>query len=191
MNVRAFAYGYNEGDVLGNSEVVTKTLTFVAKPELGDQYELVTSADQIAADKEYVLVSPDNTYAMGPAWTGTGNARRTAVAISPTEFEINDGMLTLMSTTTVTPFTLVTGDSTNCFNIKIDGDQYLNWTSGNTVVTGDAKGEVTVELDTLGCASIKFYGQERYLQFNSNSGQERFAFYTGGQKNCYLYVKKS
>ena len=191
VTVRAFAYGYEAGDALGNSEVVTKELVFITQPEAGDSYEIVTSADQIAADNEYVLVSPDNTYAMGPAWTGTGNARRTAVAISPTEFEINDGMLTLMSTTTVTPFTLVTGDSTNCFNIKIDGDQYLNWTSGNTVVTGDAKGEVTVELDTLGCASIKFYGQERYLQFNSNSGQERFAFYTGGQKNCYLYVKKA
>ena len=188
VTVRAFAYGYNEGDALGNSEVVTKTLTFVAKPELGDQYELVTSADQIAAGKEYVLAySNENvTVAMGAAVTYGTNHVRESVNAGATEFTLENDIITLMSSTTVTPFTLETSATEGYYNIKIDGDQYLNWESGNTVVTGETKGDVTVALDSVGNAVVKL-GDNRFLQYNSSS--PRFAFYTGTQKYPQLYVK--
>ena len=190
VNVRAFAYGYNEGDVLGNSEVVTKTLTFVAKPELGDQYELVTSADQIAADKEYVLAYSDETVtvAMGAAATYGSNNVRVSVEAGSSEFTLEDGVITLMSTTTVTPFTLETSETEGFYNIKIDDDQYLNWESGNTVMTGETKGDVTVALDSVGNALIKYnVTEDRYLQYNASS--PRFCFYKGTQKYPQLYVK--
>ncbi len=190
VNVRAFAYGYNEGDVLGNSEVVTKTLTFVAKPELGDQYELVTSADQIAADKEYVLAYSDETVtvAMGAAATYGSNNVRVSVEAGSSEFTLEDGVITLMSTTTVTPFTLETSETEGFYNIKIDDDQYIYWTSGNTAATGTTLGDVTVALDSVGNALIKYnVTEDRYLQYNANS--PRFCFYKGTQKYPQLYVK--
>ncbi len=190
VNVRAFAYGYNEGDVLGNSEVVTKTLTFVAKPELGDQYELVTSADQIAADKEYVLAYSDETVtvAMGAAATYGSNNVRVSVEAGSSEFTLEDGVITLMSTTTVTPFTLETSETEGFYNIKIDDDQYIYWTSGNTAATGTTLGDVTVALDSVGNALIKYnVTEDRYLQYNASS--PRFCFYKGTQKYPQLYVK--
>ena len=192
VNVRAFAYGYNEGDVLGNSEVVTKTLTFVAKPELGDQYELVTSADQIAADKEYVLAYSDETVtvAMGAAATYGSNNVRVSVEAGSSEFTLEDGVITLMSTTTVTPFTLETSETEGFYNIKIDDDQYIYWTSGNTVATGTTLGDVTVALDSVGNALIKYnVTEDRYLQYNAST--PRFCFYKGTQKYPQLYVKKA
>ena len=192
VNVRAFAYGYNEGDVLGNSEVVTKTLTFVAKPELGDQYELVTSADQIAADKEYVLAYSDETVtvAMGAADTYGSNNVRVSVEAGSSEFTLEDGVITLMSTTTVTPFTLETSETEGFYNIKIDDDQYIYWTSGNTAATGSTLGDVTVALDSVGNALIKYnVTEDRYLQYNASS--PRFCFYKGTQKYPQLYVKKA
>ena len=190
VTVRAFAYGYNEGDALGNSEVVTKTLTFVAKPELGDQYELVTSADQIAADKEYVLAYSDETVtvAMGAAATYGSNNVRVSVEAGSSEFTLEDGVITLMSTTTVTPFTLETSETEGFYNIKIDDDQYIYWTSGNTAATGTTLGDVTVALDSVGNALIKYnVTEDRYLQYNANS--PRFCFYKGTQKYPKLYVK--
>ena len=192
VNVRAFAYGYNEGDVLGNSEVVTKTLTFVAKPELGDQYELVTSADQIAADKEYVLAYSDETVtvAMGAAATYGSNNVRVSVEAGSSEFTLEDGVITLMSTTTVTPFTLETSETEGFYNIKIDDDQYIYWTSGNTAATGTTLGDVTVALDSVGNALIKYnVTEDRYLQYNASN--PRFCFYKGTQKYPQLYVKKA
>ena len=162
-------------------------------PVAGDQYELVTSADQIAAGKEYVLVysSETMTKAISKASTfGTTNVR-TAVDAGATEFNIVDSVLTLMSTTSVTPFILEAAATEGFFNIKIDGDQYLGWASGNSVETGTAKADVTLALDTLGNAVIKYVATDadRYLQFNP--GSPRFVFYkaSSNQKNAQLYVK--
>ena len=186
VTVRAFAYGED----LDNSEVATKTLTFVVQPEAGDQYELVTSADQIAAGKEYVLVYSNGTVtkAMSAAATYGTNNVRTVVDAGSLEFTLENDVVTLMSTTTVTPFVLETADTVaGYYNIKIDGDKYLSWKSGNTVETDTIKANVTVTLDAEGNVAIVRNGA-RYLQYNTSS--PRFAFYTGTQKNGQLYVKK-
>ena len=194
VNVRAFAYGYNEGDELGKSEVVTKAITFIVEPEAGDQYELVTSADQIAAGNEYVLVySDDNvTKAMAGSYTTT-TTFRSVVDAGETEFVINDTILTLMSGTQVTPFTLEAAETEGYYNIKIDGDQYIYWESGNSALTGETKGEVTVTLDSEGNVEIQYNesneNEDRFLRYNTSS--PRFAFYKSGQKNGQLYVKKA
>ena len=95
-----------------------------------------------------------------------------------------------MSTTTVTPFTLETSETEGFYNIKIDDDQYIYWTSGNTAATGSTLGDVTVALDSVGNALIKYnVTEDRYLQYNASS--PRFAFYKGTQKYPQLYVKKA
>ena len=190
VTVRAFAYGYEEGDALENSEVVTKEIVFIALPTPGDSYELVTSADQIAAGKEYVLAYSNETVtvAMGAAVTYSTNHVRESVNADATEFTLENDIITLMSTTTVTPFTLETSETEGFYNIKIDDDQYLNWESGNTVMTGETKGDVTVALDSVGNALIKYnVTEDRYLQYNASS--PRFCFYKGTQKYPQLYVK--
>ena len=192
VTVRAFAYGYEEGDALENSEVVTKEIVFIALPTPGDSYELVTSADQIAAGKEYVLAYSNETVtvAMGAAVTYSTNHVRESVNADATEFTLENDIITLMSTTTVTPFTLETSETEGFYNIKIDDDQYIYWTSGNTAATGSTLGDVTVALDSVGNALIKYnVTEDRYLQYNASS--PRFAFYKGTQKYPQLYVKKA
>ena len=186
VTVRAFAYGED----LDDSEVATKTLTFVVEPEAGDQYELVTTADQIAADKEYVLVYSNGTVtkAMSVAATYGSNNVRTVVDAGALEFTLENDVVTLMSTTTVTPFVLEAAETQGYYNIKIDGDKYLSWKSGNTVETDTTKADVTVTLDAEGNAAI-VYNEARYLQYNPSN--PRFAFYTNTQKNGQLYVKKA
>jgi hypothetical protein len=190
VTVRAFAYGYEEGDALENSEVVTKEIVFLEVPVPGDKYELVTDSTQIAADNEYVLVytKGDVVKAMGGNTQTTGAPFRSAVDPGITEFTLENGVVTLMSTTTVTPFVLETAKE-NRFYIKIDGKDHIYWSSGNSMESGSDGDEMLLTLDADGNVQIKDYSawEERYLQYNESS--PRFAFYKGTQKNAQLYVK--
>ena len=190
VTVRAYAYGYEENDPLGNSEVVTKEIVFNEIPVPGDKYELVTDSTQIAADNEYVLVytKGDVVKAMGGPAQTTGAPFRSAVDAGVTEFTLEDGVVTLMSTTTVTPFVLVTAKE-NRFYIKIDGKNYLYWSAGNSVESGNDGDEMLLTLDADGNIQIQDYSawEARYLQYNESS--PRYAFYKGTQKNAKLYVK--
>ncbi len=156
-------------------------------PVPGDQYELVTSADQIAADKEYILVYSDENVTVAMA-NASGTIRAIA-NMGEREFTLENDVVTLMSTTSVAPFTLKTSATADSlFNILIDGDKYLSWTSGNSVVTGTNAGDMTIALDSVGNALIKYNVTElRYLQYNP--GSPRFCFYKGTQKYPQLYVK--
>jgi hypothetical protein len=188
VTVRAFAYGYEEGDVLGNSEVVTKEIVFVAAPTAGDSYELVTDESQIVAGGEYVLANTNGDVTAAMAGDEPNHNYRMSATNGPTEFTVDKDVITLMSTTTVTPFVLETADTEGFFNIKIDGDKYLYWGGGNYVYTDTIKGEVSITLDK-GDAVIKYNvkTEDRYLQYNANA--PRFAFYKNTQKNAKLYVK--
>ena len=193
VTVRAFAYGYEEGDVLGNSEVVTKEIVFHEIPVPGDKYELVTDSTQIVADNEYVLVyvNGDVAKAMGGKSQNGGTPYRTAVDAGVTEFTLENGVVTLMSTTTVTPFVLETAKE-NRFYIKIDGKDHIYWSAGNSMESGSVSDEMLLTLDADGNIEIKDYsawGDERFLQCNPAS--QRYAFYkaSSNQKNAKLFVK--
>ena len=94
-------------------------------------------------------------------------------------------------------------EGTNYYSVKY-GDMYCGWSDGignncawtadaPTASTPDFQWTITVDADGL----AKMYtvtndsteaGKERRLQFNANSGQERFAIYKGTQKDLALFA---
>ena len=94
----------------------------------------------------------------------------------------------ILSTSTIDAYQVVIAKSTNGYTIKF-GDYYLgkNGTSGNTMQANKSytakKYEWKIALNSIQNANATSY----YLQWNSNSGQERFSCYKSTQNNVMLY----
>jgi len=87
------------------------------------------------------------------------------------------------------------GGSTDAWTFDMGNGAYLYWSSGNTLTTNsDATNTNAQWIATSkdnGYVLTNKNTSERILQYNSSSGQERFACYTSAQKNAFLYVEKS
>ena len=156
-------------------------------------YELVTSASDLKAGDNYLIVGKNDTnyYAMGAAQTN--NFKGTAVTLDNTTISITNE--------DVTPVTLrSTGDSDYPYQFEISGSKYLYAasTSSNymkaTITATEAKSFASLEVASTGVATVKFKnlnasgsGIRNWMRFNYNNGNPIFSCYTSGQNDVYLY----
>lgn len=156
-------------------------------------YELVTSASDIKAGDNYLIVGKNGTnyYAMGAAQAN--NFKGTAVTLDNTTISI--------ANQDVTPVTLrSTSDSDYPYQFEISGSKYLyaastssNYMKATTTAT-EAKSFASVEVASTGVATVKFKnlnasgsGIRNWMRFNYNNGNPIFSCYTSGQADVYLY----
>ena len=145
-------------------------------------YEKVTSANQLVAGNEYILVATDASMAMGGVNSGNAKIRdNVAVTVANDQVSITNEAVAV----------LTLGGSAGAWTfLASDNDKYLALTGNSNevhasddatlatskwIITNDFQLETTAQTDT------------RYLRYNS--GSPRFACYKNGQKEAYLFVK--
>ena len=163
------------------SRVVSQTFT----KAVPTTYVRVTSTSQITVGKEYILVVPDGTNSM--AMGSQNDNIRSAVTVSLS----NDSVT--ITNEDVTVLTLG-GESGAWTFFASDNKKYLALTSNNNYIN-------STETDTLATSKwviaddfrlmTTVQDDDRYIQYNYNNGNPRFACYKGAQTNAYLFVKET
>ena len=144
---------------------------------------VVETPMQLIVDGDYVIAVSydDSKYIMTAS---TGSYQGYADYIEPV-----DGIVTAPAESVWN--IVYNGDGT--YTIKsVSNDTYLSWESGNSAKLIETKDEIITKMVITSDEEF-FYIQSnkdntRYLQFNSTSGQERFAFYTSAQKKTLLLI---
>ena len=143
------------------------------------KWVLVESLSQLADGDKVIIAAKDSKYALG-AEAGSTNKYRAPEAA-------NKAGKLLIPTAGATQLTL--GKSGDYYTFK-DGDNYLMWSSGNTLpteisVSDNSRWTISFEEGVMHI--VNKTDENRQIQYNDNSGQERFATYTGSQKAVVLY----
>ena len=170
------------------SSIVVTVTTGGDTPTEGKIYEKVTSPSQLVAGKKYILV-----YETTPAVMGAITTTGTKYGLSITGATIDGNTINTSGANGVAELTL--GGSTDAWTFDMGNGAYLYWNSGNTLTTNsDATNTQAQWIATSkgdGYVLTNKNTNERVLQYNSNSGQERFACYATTQKDAFLYVEKT
>lgn len=145
-------------------------------------YAKVTSNADIEAGKNYILVYEDETAPQ--VFTGEISTTKTPYGLN-VETTYSDVNEINISELTVTPV-VIEADATSGYNLKV-GEQYLAWSTGNSLKLQDDAYAWTIDVeDTEAKSSIASVATpERFLQYNT--GSPRFACYTGSQKAVAIY----
>lgn len=154
-------------------------------------YQKVTSADQIVAGKEYILVGQDpgaRYYAMGeqhdnPSSSTSTNYREAISVPNPVDDKItitNENIVSLTLDGQEDAWTFLASDG---YYLKADNGNYLN---PSTTIDSYCKWKIT---ESFTVTSARYDG--RTIRFNS-SNQKRFACYGSNSQvqDAYLYVKE-
>lgn len=158
----------------------------VSAANVGDTYLKVNTTDELTIGDEYILCYQTN--AMGAQY---GTTFRVRVANGVT---INGDEATIASADVV-PFTIVEGTATGTYAFKFT-DKYLQCTNiknGNVseyeTLVANCNLSISIANGTATIIPIEHSNNNSCkIQYNSNSGQERFTNYkTGTQKDCTLY----
>lgn len=144
-----------------------------------DTWEKATS---IAVGDEVVLAYEDD------------NITKELTGISGNSTKI--GTATAYTTTPACtyPLTVEAGSATGSFAFKTNDNKYLYWGSGNSLnvnATLNENTSWTVSFTDGAATIINVKDNTRYLQFNANNNQHRFACYTNTQKSPIFYKKQS
>ena len=147
-------------------------------------YVKVTSADQLVAGKKYIIVNEDAVTVMG----AVGTYGAAIVSENP----INSGILDIEGLDDAVELTL--GGEQGAWTFAIDETTYIAYTSTkNTLNTGNdataTSAQWTVTAKNGGYILTNVAATDRVLQYNANSGQERFACYKGTQQDAFLFVQ--
>ena len=171
---------------------VTVSATFkVALPE-SKVYRLVTSASDFVSGKKYLIANLDGTALIGDLIGDSGKQYASRVTDNFI-YDSENKIITLKDGCETTVITL--GGSTDAWTFN-NGSGYLAYTSSTTtsnnylwLVTDASSNGATWKIDLSETAKIVHnnYNTSRYLQYNSNNGQERFSGYTGTQKGIAFY----
>jgi len=150
----------------------------VVPPTGATVFKKVTSATELVAGQQYILVNEDNNKAMGNIVTYGSNNVGEAIDVT-----INNSTVSIADTG-VKALTL--GGEAGAWTFSIDAN-YIAWTSGNTLTTAtelsdNAKWTVSEAFTLTNVADAT-----RALQYNQ--GSPRFACYTSNQKPAVLYVQ--
>lgn len=175
---------YNEG-----SAEFTVTVT---EGSNGIVFVPVTDTDQLVAGNEYLIVSYDNNrknyYAMGTKVSNSNAAKAEVVVCENDEIEItNEEVVVLTLGGETDAWTFTTSDDMGDLCITSNTSNVLNYTSLLQSLSDEKMKLWTITSEF----EIKnnMFG-ERYIQYNYNSGNPRFAGYKNNQIKAYLYVKK-
>jgi hypothetical protein len=180
--VKARAY---VGDTYSN--VTTAEFTYSnVQPSTGN-FVLVTSASQLVAGNEYIIINSDRTAA--------------AASYSSSKFGVTDNFTLSNDYSTATPgndvkiFTLEAGNESGAFYMKDDSNNYYYPSTGGTDInTGK---ELVYISYSDGFTSIKgSTTSTRSIAYNHQASNHVFGSYTnptatGNQRPVYLYTRES
>ena len=151
-------------------------------------YVKVTSADQIVVGQKYIVVNEDAGAGMGAI---TGGSTKFAAAIAGLEIA---GNVVDIEGTDVVELTL--GGEAGAYTFDMGDGAYIMWKSGNSLNTIDDDTDANALWSVIASGNGGYVlsnnagaADPRILQYNANSGQERFACYKGTQKDAELYVQ--
>jgi len=166
-------------------------------------YELITSADAITADAQYILVgkagtTPEKYFAMSVPNNSnpSSNAFRKSVEVS-----VADGVCDIDGVENVSIFTIVQGTEAGSYALKLENGSYITFTGTSTAnlnenATLTKAGSFTLEFDQATGQALLVNADKttRALKFNYNSGSTpRWANYSktvnSAQPYGYLYKK--
>jgi hypothetical protein len=141
----------------------------------GDTYEKVTSADQLVAGKQYVLINEANN---------AGNGSFNEKYLTAVDVDVVDNTV---SGDDLAPITL--GGDASGYSLQIDG-KYVYTVAAKALKLGDEeKKDWLIESTTNGYvvkSKTSNYGTIKY-----NASSPRFMNYTSNQKPAVLYVQKT
>ena len=145
------------------------------------KWVLVEHLSQLAIGDKVIIVAKESDYALG-AEAGSSNKYRAREAA-------NKAGKLLIPTAGATQLTL--GKSGDYYTFK-DGDNYLMWSSGNTLpteasVSDNSLWTISFEDGVMHIVNKTGENENRQIQYNDNGGQERFATYTGSQQAVVIY----
>ncbi|MDR2653632.1 MAG: Ig-like domain-containing protein, partial [Prevotellaceae bacterium] len=178
LNSQLYYVALNPVVDTANNVTAIKSATFTTEagtPPTTDKYVKITSLTDLT-DGYYVVTGNGYTNAM----TATGTNYLNITAVTP----VND--------------TIVNPDASIVWEIKADNGKYTV-SNGTNYVAYYGSGNNAYLVTTLNDSSrwnIAYTTEfvftnaktpARYLQYNSNSGQQRFACYLNSQKNISLY----
>lgn len=170
------------------ASIVVTVTTGGDTPTEGKIYEKVTSPSQLVAGKKYILV-----YEATPAVMGAIAGGNTKYGLSVAGATISGNTINIAGANGVSELTL--GGSTDAWTFDMGNGAYLYWSSGNSLNTNNNAASTNAQWIATakdgGYVLTNKNTDARVLQYNSSSGQERFACYTSAQKNAFLYVEKS
>jgi len=146
-------------------------------------YVKVTSADQLVAGNKYIIVNEDAVAVMG--------AVSTFAAAVVSENTINNDILDIEGLEGAVELTL--GGAQGAWTFAIDENTYIAYTGtkNNLNTSTDATAATSqwnVTAKDGGYILTNAGATDRILQYNANSGQERFACYKGTQQDAVLFV---
>ena len=148
-------------------------------------YVKVTNRNQVVKGNKYILVNAGSTAAMGKV---AEYGQSVSVGMSNNKISVRNN--------TVNVLTLKdSGKSDWLITSSLENDQYLSWSSGNTLKSvseipeDDANVRWKIRYDDNGDISIRNAKDEtRYIQYNALD--PRFACYTSTQQKIALYVEE-
>lgn len=142
-------------------------------------FEKVTSASQLVAGNEYILVSADNNTAMG---SQNGSYR------NKIDVTVSDNNSVSVTNEAVTVLTL--GGSYGAWTLRTSDDNKYLCYPGNKNTLNVAESDTAVWVITDDFQVRHGNVTSRYIKYNSNSGQERFSTYVSGQQKAVLFMKQ-
>ena len=177
---------YNEASA---SYTLTVEPASILPGEGEGQYQLVTSADQLVAGKNYLVVSyADNKYV---AYNGFDTNKGLAATVRP----VNDVIDLAIAGNAAKRLVLEEGTESGLWALYDEDEKaYLGTT---TSTSGSRKAYLTtsssmtdhsqwtIDIDADHVASVLNVGKEYYLKYNSTS--DMFRVYATGQQDIYLY----
>ena len=157
----------------------------------GGTYNKVTATSQLVAGEEYLIV-----------YEGSNAAACGAISTTSTKYGLSIGVTISSSTISITDQAVVSfvlGGSSGAWTFNVSSNDYLTWSSGNslnkktisgnTTLSNNEKWTITISEGVASIANNATSGNDtRYLKYNSSSGSERFACYTT-TPNVSLYKK--
>ena len=169
----------------------TTEATYVYSPasssSSSDVFEKVTSASQLVAGKNYVILGSGTSKALG---TTQNSNNRNAVTVS--SGTAGDATVTISETTQVLT---LGGDASGGWSFYT-GSGYLYAASSSknylrTQTSNNNNDLATVTINNSGVASITFNkGSNTNNQLKYNSNNDIFSCYGSGQTDVYLYVQQ-
>ena len=173
----------NQFEMPAANVTVSATFVYVGNPFV-QQYQLVTSTNQLVAGKTYLIV---NTSA-GKALSKTQNTNnRAAAAVTIVNNVINtigDACEILLGGSTGA-WTLY--DATNNSGYLYAASSSYNYL--RTQATNDANGEWAISIANNGSATITAQGSNTRKIIRYNSQNNLFSCYASGQQDVYLFVR--
>ena len=191
-NAGYFFAGWNDGTFIypagGEYTMPGSNVTFTAvwSRESAQKWALVKQGDELEINGEYIIASTVDakTYALGDITT-MGNNKVGQPLVVDRNGDIVKGSEAMVV------YTLVAGNGDNTYAFKNSDNDYLMWSSGNTLNKTNELNNTSSWKISIGdgnIATIKNVSDEtRKMQYNSS--QPRFACYTSAQKDVQLFKK--